>query len=87
MRIRYHKNFWKSYRQRIIKNFKLEAKFKQRLKLFLEDKNNPILKDHRLIGSKSRYRSFSITGDFRVIYEETNDGILLHNIGTHNQVY
>ena len=87
MQVRYHKNFWKSYRQRIIKNFKLEAKFKQRLKLFLENKNNPILKDHQLIGSKSGYRSFSITGDFRVIYEETNDGILLHNIGTHNQVY
>ena len=87
MKVRYHKNFWKSYRQRIIKNFKLEAKFQQRLKLFLKDKNNPILKDHQLTGSKSRYRSFSITGDFRVIYEEITNGILLHDIDTHNQVY
>lgn len=87
MQVHYHKNFWKSYRQRIVKNFKLEAKFKQRLKLFITDKSNPTLKDHPLVGSKTGYRAFSVTGDYRVIYEETDDGILLHNIGTHNQVY
>lgn len=87
MKVYYHKNFWKDYRQRVIKNVKLEAKFKQRLLLFLEDKNNPLLKDHILVGSKLGYRSFSVTGDCRVIYEETSEGILLHNIGSHNQVY
>ena len=62
-------------------------KFKERLKLFIEDKSNSVLKDHSLKGRKSKYRAFSITGDIRVVYENISRGILLHDIGTHNQVY
>ena len=68
-------------------NPSLNSKFKERLKLFTKDSTNQILKDHSLKGEKSNYRAFSITGDIRVIYEKVSDGILLHDIGTHNQVY
>ena len=68
-------------------NSSLDKKFKERLKLFIEDQNSAILKDHKLKGKKSKYRAFSITGDVRVVYEKVADGILLHDIGTHNQVY
>lgn len=87
MNIKYHKNFLKSYKKRILPNSSLDKKFKERLKLFLEDKSNSILKDHALKGKKSKYRAFSITGDTRAVYEKVNGGILLHDIGTHNQVY
>lgn len=87
MNINYHKNFLKSYKKRILPNSSLDKKFKERLKLFIEDKSNSILKDHSLKGKKSEYRAFSITGDIRAVYEKVSDGILLHDIGTHNQVY
>lgn len=87
MNINYHKNFLKSYKKRILPNSSLDKKFKERLKLFIEDKNNPVLKDHALKGRKSKYRAFSIAGDMRAVYEKVSGGILLHDIGTHNQVY
>lgn len=87
MNINYHKNFLKSYKKRILPNSSLDKKFKERLKLFLEDKSNSILKDHALKGKKSKYRAFSITGDTRAVYEKVSGGILFHDIGTHNQVY
>lgn len=65
----------------------MDRKFKERLKLFIENNKNTILKDHALKGKKLNFRAFSITGDIRAIYEEVDNGILLLDIGTHNQVY
>jgi len=87
MKIHYHKDFIKSYRKRILHNVSLDKRFKERLKLFIENSPSPILKDHLLKGRKLGYRAFSITGDIRVVYEEVDDGVLLLDIGTHNQVY
>ena len=87
MKIHYHKNFIKSYKRRILHNVLLDKKFQERLKLFINDQTNSTLRDHALKGKKSNCRAFSITGDIRVIYEEAGDGVLLLNIGTHNQVY
>lgn len=87
MNIHYHKNFLKSFRNRIVPHPDLVEKFKQRLELLIQDPKNPILRDHVLKGAKSKYRSFSVTGNIRVVYERVHDGILLQDIGTHNQVY
>lgn len=87
MKIHYHKNFLKSYGKRIASQPNLVKRFKERLELFTKDPENPVLRDRPLKGEKSKYRSFAITGDIRVIYEIVFDGILLHDIGTHNQVY
>ena len=43
--------------------------------------------DHKLIGSLEGFRSFSITGDIRVVYRKDGAEIELYDIGTHNQVY
>ena len=87
MNVHHHKHFLKVYKKRILPNYSLDNKFKERLKFFIEDHTNPLLKDHSLKGKQSRYRSFSVTGDIRVIYEKVGDGVLLLDIGTHNQVY
>lgn len=79
--------------QQFVKHFKkrlslsLQEKFYKKLQLYQENPNNPLLRDHQLSGTKKHLRSFSITGDIRAIYEKQNDGILLIDIGTHNQVY
>lgn len=88
MKIELHPAFEKSYKNRIANNSKLVAQVAIRLELFVQDPHSPSLKDHALTGSKKSFRSFSITGDVRVVYLRISaDHILLLDIGTHNQVY
>lgn len=46
-----------------------------------------MLDDHGLTGTMIGKRSFSITGDYRVVYGLDRDNIVLYDVGTHNQVY
>jgi len=87
MKIEYSTRFLKNYRKRIIFNTKLEKHFKKRLKLFLSTPGYPLLRDHALIGELSGFRSFSITGDIRVIYQINKDSLVFYDIGSHNQLY
>lgn len=85
--IEFSKQFVKHYRKRIKQNKNLQKRFAKRLRLFKKDRQNPILRDHKLKGSKIGLRAFSITGDHRVVYKEFGNYILFLDIGTHNQVY
>lgn len=88
MIVDHHRNFDKSFSKRIENNKKLSQQFTNRLKLFIENQDNPVLKDHKLKGLQKEYCSFSIGGDLRVIYRRiNNDHIILMDIGSHNQVY
>ncbi len=87
MKIRYHKEFVKNYRKRIASNKKLSAKFQKQLEKFIENPKDASLRDHKLVGSMSQYRAFSMTGDIRVVYEIADGDICLYDIGSHNQVY
>lgn len=81
------KSFKKNYKKRI-NSQSLKIKFKKRLELFIKDPRLKILRDHKLKGQMSSYRSFSITGDVRVIYEVMGTNhVLFIDIGSHNQVY
>jgi addiction module RelE/StbE family toxin len=83
----YSKEFKKHYNLRIKGNNNLEERFIERLRIFIQDKNNPILKNHTLTGKHRGKRAFSIAGDLRVVYEETNIYYKFLDIGSHNQVY
>lgn len=85
--IRYVGNFIKHFSKRIEPFTNLSQKFDERIKVFLTDSSHPILKDHQLKGDKIGLRSFSITGDIRVVYYIKEDCIYFVDIGTHNQVY
>ncbi|OGH15021.1 MAG: hypothetical protein A2860_01060 [Candidatus Levybacteria bacterium RIFCSPHIGHO2_01_FULL_37_33] len=88
MKIELHPDFKKSYKNRISSNPKLIAKTTNRINLFKKNPQNSILKDHSLKGSKKNIRSFSVTGDIRIIYiKVSKDHFLLLDIDTHNQVY
>lgn len=63
------------------------AQFQVRLALFIENPNDPVLKDHKLTGKRSTYRAFSMTGDIRVVYRIVDNELWLYDVGTHNQVY
>ncbi len=81
------KSFEKSYQKNIKPYPKILQRTLQRIQLFLEDRNNPILADHQLYGSKKGLRAFSVTEDIRVIYFELDTDFVFLDIGTHNQVY
>lgn len=87
MRVTQHPQFKKFYKKRISKNRRLAEAFVEALELFLEDSQNPILKDHALTGSMYGYRSFEAADDLIIVYLAVKEGIILYNIGNHNQVY
>lgn len=88
-RIEYTKDFIKHFKARISNQTNLEQRVQQRIDLFLEDRFTPILQDHRLTGKLKMYRSFSVTGDCRIIYYEKENNVVFVFVdtGSHNQVY
>ncbi|MEK7168540.1 MAG: type II toxin-antitoxin system mRNA interferase toxin, RelE/StbE family [Patescibacteria group bacterium] len=87
MKIQYHREFLKNYKKRVAPYPKLELQFKKQLNKLITNPNNPTLRDHKLIGKRKNFRSFSVTGDIRVVYIIVENNIWLYDIGSHNQVY
>ena len=88
IQIEFHRNFVKSYDKRIKPNPSLVIQFNSRIEIFKKDPLNPLLKDHRLSGDKKEFRSFSVSGDIRIIYYKKSDNLVIFfDIGSHNQVY
>lgn len=86
MKIVFSRKFKKIYIVRVLKNPKLEQKFKNRMRMFQNNPQHASLKLHKLTGSKYYY-SYSVTGDVRVILTIKGDIATFHNVGTHSQVY
>lgn len=88
MKIELHSNFKKSYKKRIANNQTLVSQVAERLRLFQQNPQNPILHTHRLAGAKKDLRSFSVTGDIGIVYMLiSKDKVIFLDIGSHNQVY
>lgn len=87
-KILYSRKFLKHFKKRVIPDKKLSQQFNLRVKQFSINQKHTFLKDHQLKGSKSHLRSFSITGNVRILYRDLgNNTVILIDIGTHNQVY
>ena len=87
MKVKYSKVFRQHFAERIIGNKNLSHRFYERLQLFEKDPLDSELDDHPLTGAMRNLRSFSITGDVRVIYYRSGSLIKLVDIGSHQQVY
>lgn len=66
---------------------KIQEQFYTRLEIFITDKNNPLLNNHSVDRIYLRCRSINVTGDYRAIFEETDQLILFVRIGTHSELY
>jgi len=86
-RIIFHRTFDKHYIKRIKPSPKLVKQFEERYKLFLAGERGYPLDDHPLTKKLVGKRAFSVAGDKRVIYTETEVEIVFLDVGTHNQVY
>jgi len=87
MKVEFTHEFIKIFKKRFKHTANIQNKFDNRVKLFSENYQNPHLKDHQLTGKLQGFRSFSITGDIRVIYYKNDDTAYFVDIGTHNQMY
>ena len=69
----------------------IKIAFREALELFLENPNDPYLRDHALKEKLAGYRSFDITDDWRAVYNIKLIGdqevIMFHMLGTHEQLY
>jgi mRNA-degrading endonuclease YafQ of YafQ-DinJ toxin-antitoxin module len=79
--------FRRAYRKRIGNNSTLHKRIGKRIELFRRNRAFPLLHDHALKGTKEGLRSFSVTGDIRIIYYIYDNIAYFVDIGTHNQVY
>lgn len=85
MRTNFTKSFLKQY-QKLLK--KTQVQFTERLKLFVADQNNTLLKVHSLMGEYRGCSSFNVTGDIRAVFKIQNGNIALFiAIGSHSELY
>lgn len=69
----------------------IKIAFQDALELFLDDPNNPHLRNHALKEKFADYRSIDVTDDWRALFKinksDTNTTITFHILGTHDQLY
>lgn len=87
MKVEFTHDFIKIYKKRFAHKPSVQKKFEERLKLFSENPQEIILKDHTLSGKMEGFRSFSITGDIRVVYYIYENTSYFVDVSSHNQVY
>lgn len=60
----------------------------ERLRLFSYDQFHILLNNHSLHGSLHKYRSINITGDYRLVYEQYDEGtVRFIDMDTHSNLY
>ncbi len=85
MRTDFTKNFRKQY-QKLPK--KVQTQFTERLRLFIEDQGNPLLKVHSLMGDYRGCSSINVTGDIRAVFKvQAGQVALFVAIGSHSELY
>lgn len=86
MQIKFSGKFNKKYRKTPAY---IQRAFKKRLQLFIADPYMSLLNNHSLSGIWNGYRSINITGDWRALFREFNDGNLIYFeiMGTHSELY
>ena len=86
MEIKFTSRFAKQYKKA---PFEIKASFDKRLDIFLQNKFNSLLNNHSLSGKYKGWRSVNITGDWRAIFREFENGEIIYFdiIGTHSQLY
>lgn len=86
MQIKLSKQFTKQYDKA---PQKIQFAFDKRLLVFKQHPFNPMLRNHALTGEFSWYRSINVTGDWRALFHEFENGevVFFDFIGTHSQLY
>ena len=67
----------------------VKKKFVERIQLFLDDPQHPLLRIHELKGDMKPMQSMNITGDYRALFiiDTNKQYIIFYKIGTHSELY
>jgi addiction module RelE/StbE family toxin len=84
MQVKYKKQFEKDFKKLAPK---IKKHFFERLELYLNNKFDPALNNHSVDRAFPGARSFNVTGDYRALFEESEDTVTLITIGTHSELY
>ncbi|KKS33434.1 MAG: Plasmid stabilization system [Parcubacteria group bacterium GW2011_GWC2_42_13] len=85
MKIFFHRNFKKQFKK--LKDGE-KRKFREKIKLFVNNPFNPILNNHQLHGKRKDYRSINVTGDLRAVFKSIgNDAAIFIAIDSHSNLY
>lgn len=86
MRIEYAKQFVKALRK---SPQEIQYAFHRKLGLFIKDRFHPLLGNHPLHGQLKEYHSINVTGDWRALFREYDNGevVFFLMIGTHSELY
>lgn len=85
MRITTTKKFDKRFKRQ---SAKIREGFSKRIEIFIKNPNDPTLKIHKLSGKLKNLWSFNLSGDLRVVFDNSQRGIIiLVDIGSHSELY
>lgn len=87
MNVYLSKNFVRASKKLTKNNPLLKEKISEKINLFQDNPNHPTLKRHKLKGKMIEDWSFSIENDIRIVLTYIEDGVLLVDIGSHDEVY
>ena len=79
--------YLKAHHKLAKKNKQLPQKVKKQLQKFQKNPRHPSLRLHKLEGKMQTVWSISISKNLRLVFAYVEDGILLLNIGSHDEVY
>lgn len=65
----------------------LREKIQQTIQRIRENPRHPSLRLHKLTGSKHQTWSVSVDRDIRILFSYVENGVLLIDVGTHDEVY
>lgn len=69
------------------RNIKIYGIFLNKINVLLQNPKDESLRIHKLAGRKINLWSFSITYSYRAIFIYTKEGILITDVGSHDEVY
>jgi len=80
--------FQRAYKKLIKNNPQLRNRFREKVKVFIDDPHDPSLRTHKLSGRLKNSWAFSITPELRIVFSyRTPEVVLFEDFGTHDEVY
>ena len=80
-------HFERKYKKLVRKDPRLWQLIDRKLALFCQEPNHNSLRLHKLSGKKIQVWSISVGKKLRLIFRPVKKGILVIDIGTHDEVY
>ena len=93
MKVGWSSRSLRAFKRLVRRNPQLRILIEQTLRQLAEDPFNPSLRTHKLKGDLADVWSCSIDYNYRILFEfvenpeDEESGILLLNLGTHDEVY